>query len=82
MTITESAVRSLATWLGKRPEEKERFLADEKMRRAYMERLLDTECGAEANGDWIRFDLGCAQAVVPYAELEREVLEALKTDAE
>lgn len=77
MTITESAVAKLAAWLGEHKDAEELFLKDAAGRRSYMEMLLDTECGAEAMGDLIRFDLGCAQAIVPYAELETAVLAAL-----
>lgn len=77
MTITESAVRTIAGSVKKDPALLAEFLTDPEKRRAAMERLLDTGCGAEAEGVFVRFDLGCAQPVVPYAELEKAVLAEL-----
>lgn len=78
MTITEMAVQKLSAWLKQNPEAKEQFMCDGEKRHDYMEMLLDTECGAEVSGPMVRFDLGCAQPVVPYSELEAAVLEAVR----
>ena len=78
MTITENAVEKLVNWLKERPDAAEAFITDAGKRRDYMENLLDTECGAEVSGDAVRFDLGCAQPIVPYAVLEKAVWEALR----
>lgn len=77
MTLIENAIVKIADKIRKDPEMTEAFLKDEKKRHACMERLLDTECGAEVEGIYVRFDLGCAQPVAPYAELEKAVLDAL-----
>ena len=82
MTITEDAVRRITASLRKDPKAEEQFIMEPMKRRALMERLLDTECGAEITENMIRFDLGCAQPVIPYAELENAVLESIRGKAQ
>lgn len=78
MTITESAIKTVAEAIQKDPSAAESFKNDPEKRGPLMERLLDTLCGAEVEGPFVRFDLGCAQPVIPYAELEKAVLAELE----
>ena len=78
MAVTDSAISKITARLREDREMETLFKTDITKRREYMEMLLDTECGAEASGELVRFDLGCAQAIVPYEKLETAVLEALQ----
>ena len=79
MTVTEAAIAAITQHLQRLGrEERESVLSDRSRLKDCITDVLDRDCGAEVEGPLVRFDLGCAQAIVPYEELERAVLDALR----